>query len=137
MKTAGYSGTTLAKKLGIKNGFKIKIVSAPNNYFSLFADLPTDIKEINDTEIKKNFIHLFVRSQLELESSIAQIKKELTQNGMLWISWPKKSAKTGSDLNGNIVRETGIKNGFVDIKVCAVSEIWSGLKFVIPLNKRK
>ncbi|QGY47384.1 DUF3052 domain-containing protein [Maribellus comscasis] len=137
MKTAGYSGTPLAKKLGIKNGFKIKIVSAPNNYFSLFADLPTDIKEINDTEIKKNFIHFFVRSQLELESSIAQLKKELAQNGMLWISWPKKSAKTGSDLDGNIVRETGIKNGFVDIKVCAVSEIWSGLKFVIPRNKRK
>lgn len=137
MKTAGYSGTHLEKKLGIKNGFKIKIVNEPNDYFNLFTDLPTDLKEITDGQTKKDFIHYFVKSVSQLNEDIKHLKQEMEQNGILWISWPKKAAKVETDLNGNIVREIGLRNGLVDIKICAVNEIWSGLKFVIPIKDRK
>lgn len=137
METAGYSGTPLEKKLGIKSGFKIKVVNPPRNYYSYFTNLPADVKEENDVNIKKDFIHFFASSSLDLNNSILKLKSEMEQNGMLWISWPKKSAKIKSDLDGNRVREFGLKNGLVDIKVCAVSEIWSGLKFVIPRKDRK
>jgi hypothetical protein len=137
MKTAGYSGTPLAKKLGIKKGFKVKIVNAPEDYFNLFSDLPMGLMKITDIEIKKDFIHYFVKSSSQLDKDIKQLKKEIVQNGIIWISWPKKAAKVESDLNGNIVREIGLKNGLVDIKVCAVNEIWSGLKFVIPVKDRE
>ena len=137
MKTAGYSGTPLAKKLGIKSGFRIKIVEEPEDYFSLFTDLPMDLEIIRDIEIEKDFIHYFTTSALQLKKDIRQLKKEIVQHGMLWISWPKKTAKVATDLNGNIVREIGLGAGLVDIKVCAVNEIWSGLKFVIPIKDRK
>jgi hypothetical protein len=137
MKTAGYSGTPLAKKLGIKNGFKIKIVNYPDNYFKLFTDFPPETHNITDIKIKKNFIHYFAKTISELEKDINQLRQEIEQNGIIWISWPKKASKVETDLNGNIIREIGLKNGLVDIKVCAVDEIWSGLKFVIPVKNRK
>ncbi|HMC00363.1 MAG TPA: hypothetical protein VKN14_04900 [Flavobacteriaceae bacterium] len=137
METTGYSGTPLAKKLGIKNGFKVKIINEPKGYFALFSDLPTDLSKISDSEVKKDFIHYFTKSASELNKNIRQLKQEIEQNGIIWISWPKKAAKVKTDLNGNIVREIGLKNGLVDIKVCAVNEIWSGLKFVIPVKDRK
>ncbi len=137
MKIAGYSGTPLTKKLGIKPGFRIKIVEAPEDYFSLFTDLPTDLEIITDVEIEKDFIHYFATSSLQLKKDIKQLKKEMVQQGILWISWPKKTSKVATDLNGNIVREIGLGAGLVDIKVCAVNEIWSGLKFVIPVKDRK
>ena len=137
MKTAGYSGTSLTKKLGIKNGYKIKIVNEPEGYFKLFNDLPIDLEILTDNKTKKDFIHYFVGNVLQLEKEIKLLSKEIEQNGALWISWPKKTSKIETDLNGNIVREIGLKNGLVDIKVCAVNEIWSGLKFVIPIKDRK
>jgi len=136
MKTSGYSGTGLAKKLGIKNGFNIKIVNYPDYYFELFADFPSETHHIFDKKMKKNFIHYFARTIAELEKDIRQLSEEIEQNGIIWISWPKKSSKVETDLNGNIVREIGLKTGLVDIKVCAIDEIWSGLKFVIPLKDR-
>jgi hypothetical protein len=137
MKTAGYSGTSLTKKLGIKNGYKIKIVNEPEGYFKLFNDLPIDLEILTDNKTKKDFIHYFVGNVIQLEKEIKLLSKEIEQNGALWISWPKKTSKIETDLNGNIVREIGLKNGLVDIKVCAVNEIWSGLKFVIPIKDRK
>lgn len=137
MKTSGYSGTPLAKKLGIKKGYKIRIVKAPENYFELFCDLPTGIINMSDTEIKKDFIHYFVKSSSILKKDIKFLKHEIEENGAIWISWPKKKAKAESDLNGNSVREIGLEKGLVDVKVCSVNEIWSGLKFVIPLKDRK
>lgn len=136
MKTAGYSGTPLAKKLGIKQGFEIKIVNEPEGYFNLFSDLPADIKQVSDTNTKKDFIHYFVVSASQLNNEIKLLKHEIKQNGAIWISWPKKEAKVETDLNGNIVREIGLSSGLVDIKVCAVNEIWSGLKFVLPVKDR-
>lgn len=137
MKTAGYSGTTLAKKLGIKPGFKIKLINQPDYYLNLFADLPPDIKEVADAKIKKDFVHYFTKSATELNKAIKQLREEIEENGMIWVSWPKKTAKLETDLDGNIVREIGLKNGLVDVKICAVDEIWSGLKFVKRLKDRK
>ena len=137
MKTSGYSGTTLAKKLGIKNGFNIKIVNCPDYYFELFTDFPSETHQLTDIKTKKDFIHYFARNTIELNKDIKQLSQEIEQNGIIWISWPKKSSKVETDLSGNIVREIGLKTGLVDIKVCAVDEIWSGLKFVIPLKTRK
>jgi hypothetical protein len=137
MKTLGYSGTKLAKKLGIKNGFKIRLFNEPKGYYDLFSDLPVDISVITDHEVKKDFIHYFTKSASELNKDMKQLKQEIEQNGIIWISWPKKTANVETDLNGNLVRETGLRNGLVDIKVCAVNEIWSGLKFVIPVKDRK
>ena len=135
--TAGYSGTPLAKKLGIKPGFKISVMNPPNGYFDLFSDLPKDLEWINDPTILKDIIHYFSESQDQLEQDIISLRKELQQHGAIWISWPKKTSKMPTDLDGNIVREIGLSNGLVDIKVCAVNEIWSGLKFVIPVKERK
>ena len=109
----------------------------PKGYFELFSDLPGDLSIITDNKIKKDFIHYFTKSASELKKDIKRLKQEIEQNGIIWISWPKKAAKVETDLNGNIVRETGLRNGLVDIKVCAVNEIWSGLKFVIPVKDRK
>lgn len=85
---------------------------------------------------KKDFIHYFTKSASQLEKDIKLLKHEIEQNGIIWISWPNKAANLETDLNGNIVREIGLRNGLVDIKVCAVDEIWSGLKFVIPVKDR-
>ena len=137
MTNTGYSGTPLGRKLGLKNGFKIKLVNVPDYYFDLFPDLPEDLLPIDDSQVKKDFIHYFARNISQLNQDISSLANELEQNGMLWISWPKKSSKLETDLNGNLVRESGLQNGLVDIKVCAIDEIWSGLKFVIPVKNRK
>jgi len=136
MKATGYSGTPLAKKLGIKNGFKIRIVNMPHYYFELFTDFPLEIENITDNKKKKDFIHYFSKTTKELNKDIKPLSQEIEQNGIIWISWPKKSSKVETDLTGNIVREIGLKTGLVDIKVCAIDAIWSGLKFVIPVKLR-
>jgi ABC-type lipoprotein release transport system permease subunit len=136
MKTTGYSGTQLAKKLGIKQGFKIKLYNEPDYYYDLFSDLPTDIKELKDKKSKKDFIHYFAKNTAQLNKDIKQLRQEIEENGMIWISWYKKSAKIETDLNENIIRDIALNNGLVDVKVCAIDEIWSGLKLVIRLNDR-
>ena len=131
MSEAGYSGTPLHKKLGYKPGFRVKIVNPPENYWQLLVDLPEDVYE----EIKGPYdlIHFFSTSKSELESELPALKEEVKkQGGMLWISWPKKTAGVESDLDGNVVRSAGLMTGLVDAKVCAVDKTWSGLKFVSP-----
>lgn len=136
MKKAGYSGTPLAKKLGLKNGLRIKLINTPDYYFSLFTDFPNEIYALTDGETKKDFIHYFAKTTTALQKDIDPLILEMEHNGMIWISWPKKSSKVETDLSGSIIRKIGLKSGLVDIKVCAVDEIWSGLKFVIPLKNR-
>ena len=134
---AGYSKTPLAKKLGIKAGFSVKLVNAPEDYWGLFNDLPDDIR-VNDNAIKlHDFIHFFTRDEKELTKVLPKLKNEMVQNGMIWVSWPKKSAKIACNITEQEVRETALRNGLVDIKVCAVDEVWSGLKLVIPVLSRK
>ena len=133
---AGYSGTTLEKKLGIRENFKIRLINIPDNYFGLFSDFPQNIQIIRDAGIKKNFIHYFTRDSKELCSLLPILKDEIELNGMIWISWPKKSSTILTDLTEDFIRSYALKIGLVDIKVCAVDETWSGLKFVIPVKHR-
>jgi hypothetical protein len=137
MKTAGYSGTPLSKKLGLKPGFKIKLINAPDYYYTLLTDLPTDLKETKNPKIKKDLIHYFANDAAQLNEDIEQLKNEIELNGMIWISWYKKSAKMKTDLDENTIRDIALNKGLVDVKVCAVDEKWSALKLVIPLKDRK
>jgi len=131
---SGYSGTPLSKKLGVKEGFTISIFNQPNHYFDLFTDLP-QIKIVKDKKIKKDFIHYFVTKEKELAKDINILKEQMVQNGMIWIS--KKSSKVETDITEDVIRNITLKNRLVDIKVCAIDEIWSGLKLVIPVKDRQ
>jgi len=133
---AGYSSTPLAKKLGIKAGFNLKLVNAPEHYFDLFTDLPGDIAFEDAPQIKKDFIHFFTRKKDEYITTLPELKLQLKPNGMIWVSWPKKSSKAVTDITEDIIRNYAIEIGLVDIKVCAVDEVWSGLKLVIPVKDR-
>ena len=137
MATTGYSGTPLAKKLGIKEGFTARIVNEPDYYFDLFTDMPEKVSFITDKKTKKQFIHYFTKESKDLVKNIVALKNEIVQDGMIWISWPKKAAKIETDVTEDVIRNLALANGLVDIKVCAVDEIWSGLKLVIPVKDRK
>lgn len=127
----GYSGTPLLKKLGIKEGFIIRVFNEPNTYWNDLGALPEGVQTASDNKAKVvDFIHYFCLSADSLKTEILHLKSLLKKSGMLWISWPKKSSKVATDLSDMIVRNTGIEAGLVDIKVCAVDEVWSGLKFV-------
>jgi len=134
---AGYSSTPLDKKLGIKEGFKIILLNPPEYYLNLFESLPSNIEfveGIGDEQV--DFIHFFTKSEKELQSQILGLKSNLQPNGMIWVSWPKKASKVPTDVHDSIVRRVGLESGLVDVKVCAVDEIWSGLKFVFRLKDR-
>ncbi|GAC1302729.1 MAG: hypothetical protein NVSMB24_07750 [Mucilaginibacter sp.] len=133
---AGYSGTTLAKKMGIKPGFRIGLINQPGNYFDLFTDLPPDITITNDVTIKKDLIHIFTKSEKEFTAMLPGLKTQITPNGVIWVSWPKKASKVVTDITEDIIRNYALSIGLVDIKVCAVDETWSGLKLVIPVKER-
>ncbi len=136
MNSSGYSGTPLEKKLGIKENFTIKLVNEPSYYFDLFSDMPAAIKIITGKDVKVNFIHYFATNITELHKDISLLRSQLEPNGMIWISWYKKSSKIATDVTEDIIREIALKNKLVDIKVCAVDEISSGLKLVIPVKER-
>ena len=134
--TAGYSGTPLAKKLGIKQGSKISLFNQPDYYLTLFTDFPADVHIIKNKS-KVDFVHYFVKEEKQLQKDIGKLKNGIEQNGMIWISWPKKASKVSTDITEDLIRNLALSNGLVDIKVCAVDEIWSGLKLVIPVKDRK
>lgn len=136
METAGYSGTPLAKKLGIKSSFHIRLINAPEYYLQLFADLPSDVYFKDEESSKIDFIHFFTKSKEEYISLLPHLKDCIKPNGIIWISWPKKASKVPTDITEDIIRNYAIEIGLVDIKVCAVDEIWSGLKLVIPVKDR-
>jgi hypothetical protein len=133
---AGYSGTPLAKKLGIKPGFEIKLINAPEHYFELFTDLPAGLSVNQNAPAKKDFIHFFTKQKEEYLSVLPELMRELKPAGIIWVSWPKKSSKVAMDVTEDIIRNYALQIGLVDIKVCAVDEIWSGLKLVIPVKDR-
>jgi hypothetical protein len=133
---AGYSGTPLLKKLGVKAGFSLFVLQAPPNYFDWLTPLPEELEIVDKPRKGLDFIHLFAKSRKEFEKALSAHKKFLKKDGMLWVSWPKKSSKVETDLDENVIRNFGLTHGLVDIKVCAVDETWSGLKFVIPVKNR-
>lgn len=137
--TAGYSGTPLIEKLGLKEGFRARIVNAPDHYWALVGPLPPSVTLVDDDTAGPDldFIHCFTTRRDDLETAFPALQAQLAQRGMLWISWPKAAAKMETDLNENIVRGIGLRNGLVDVKVCAVDAQWSGLKFVRRLEDRR
>ena len=133
---AGYSGTPLVKKLGIKQGFDVAFLNAPENFVKQL-DLPTDVNIRSHSKIKDfDFMLVFVKSQTILTTAFTPYSRKIKPGGMLWISWPKKTSGVQTDLTENIVREIGLAAGLVDVKVCAIDDVWSGLKFVYRLKDR-
>jgi hypothetical protein len=132
---AGYSTTPLVKKLGIKTGFNVMFVSAPKG-FAKELDLPPGVTVNSRTPRPLDFVQLFVNSERELQEKFSECAGKLNAAGMLWVSWPKKSSGISTDLSENTVREIGLAAGLVDIKICAVDDVWSGLKFVFRLKDR-
>jgi len=133
-KTAGYSGTPLVDKLGIKPGSRLQFVDAPANLPALLGPLPAGARAVGRGAL--DFAMLFVKSGSELEKRFGKLRDRLESNGILWVSWPKKVSGVSTDLTENVVREVGLAEGLVDVKVCAVDETWSGLKFVRRLKDR-
>jgi hypothetical protein len=138
MTSAGYSGTPLTKKLGIRPGQRICILNPPDNYPKTLGSLPIGVELVSrlNTTHSLDLIQYFSLQSRQLQVKFPELKAALAYDGTLWISWPKKSSKVQSDLNENIIREYGLALGLVDVKVAAVDEIWSGLKFVYRLENR-
>jgi hypothetical protein len=129
---AGYSGAPLAKKLGIRPGDALVALGAPRDYASLLAPLPKGVTIApRAPRAGAPFVHLFVTSLAELDRQLPFARKAMTQDGMLWVSWYKKAAKIPTDVTEDAIRARALKTDLVDVKVCAVSEIWSGLKLVV------
>jgi hypothetical protein len=132
----GYSGTPLAKKLGIKEDFRIALLHVPEDVKTELDGAFAKCKIERITSKDLNFIFLFAKSRAGLEMELWPAAKALAPAGMLWISWPKKSSGVATDLTEDVVRQSGLDAGLVDVKVCAVTDVWSGLKFVIPVKNR-
>src|SRR6185437_5633369 len=111
--------------------------NAPDYYFNLFPDLPADLIFANDNDIKKDLIHFFTKQKGEFINELPLLKDQIKTNGIIWVSWPKKASKINTDITEDIIRNYALKIGLVDIKVCAVDAIWSGLKLVIPVKSRQ
>jgi hypothetical protein len=132
----GYSGTPLAKKLGIKEGYRIALVNAPQNFEDELGPLPAGVVIVQRLQPSLNLILFFAARQSELSKRFAGLARRLVSNGMLWVAWPKKSSGVMSDLSFEVVQGVGLAEGLVDTKVCAVNDVWSGLRFVIRLRDR-
>ena len=133
--TSGYSGTPLARKLGIKKGFKLQLFNAPKHYFDLFSDLPEEI-EVIESAPETDFIHLFCTTFEELQSIVPKFKEDLKKDGLMWVSWPKGKSTIPTDLKRDMIRTYLLDIGLVDVKVAAIDEDWSGLKFVYRKKDR-
>jgi hypothetical protein len=133
---AGYSTRALTEKLGIKQGTRVIALGAPAEYPDLLAPLPEDVTIQKRLSSPARFVHRFVRTRKELAAEFPRLAAALDDEGTLWISWPKISSGVETDLSENVVRELGLPLGLVDVKVCAVDQTWSGLKFVRRLSNR-
>jgi hypothetical protein len=130
----GYSGTPLIRKLGIKPGARLQFVSEPRQFAGLLGELP-DGSRIASRGVL-DFAILFVRTQSDLKKGFGRLRDRLESNGMLWVAWPKKTSGVATDLTEGVVRTFGLESGLVDVKICAIDDTWSGLKFVRRLKDR-
>lgn len=133
----GYSGTPLVKKLGIKPGFRLYAKNPPANYSELIAPLPEKVNILRRLSNELDMIHFFTTSRAELANNIGTYINRIKQDGMIWISWPKKASKVPTDMTEDVIREIILPLGLVDVKVCAVDATWSGLKLVIRKENRR
>ena len=135
--SSGYSGTPLTKKLGLKSNHSIYLVNPPDTYWTFFEILPEGIHEVNHPKKESvDFVHLFCKTREELLAHGKKCKSHLKKTGLLWVSWPKGSSKISTDLKREPIREHMLNLGLVDIKVAAINEDWSGLKFVYRTKDR-
>jgi hypothetical protein len=137
MAAAGYSKRTLIEKLGIKPGTRVVMLGAPAGYPALLGTLPPGATLSSRLPASAGFIHQFVRRRQDLASDFPRLARALEDEGTLWISWPKQTSGIDTDVNENVVREIGLSHGLVDVKVAAVDEVWSGLKFVRRVENRR
>lgn len=128
----------MVRKLGIKPGFTMAVVGAPEDYWDLLGPLPEEVavRSLDAADVEFDFIHVFAKERAALAARLKGLRRRIVPAGMIWLSWPKKASGVATDLDGNRVRELGLAAGLVDTKVCAVDETWSGLKFVIRLADR-
>ncbi len=129
--SAGYSGTPLAKKLGIKTSSRILLVGAPEGFVALLDPLPAGVAFEHAAGPQVDIAHIFVTERLELDRQLAALRATMRDDAAVWVSWPKKAAKVATDITEDTIRELALRRGYVDIKVCAVSEVWSALKLVV------
>jgi hypothetical protein len=131
---AGYSGTPLIKKLGIKESYKVKLVNAPGAYFKwLENDIRQQLCKMNE---QPDLVHFFARDNKIFETGLQKILAQIKPDSIIWVSWYKKSSGISTDLTEDVIRSYALKHNLVDVKVCAVNEEWSGLKLVVPVAKR-
>jgi hypothetical protein len=136
MSATGYSGTPLFKKLGIKPGSKVHLVEAPPGHRKLLAPLPAGVEFVPRLSEMTDLVHFFSTRKAQLEKALPVIRKKMRADAVLWVSWPKKAAGVTTDLTENTVRDLALPLGLVDVKVCAIDAIWSGLKLVVRKELR-
>ena len=137
MADAGYSGVLLAKKLGIRAHLKLLCINAPKQYKAWLGVLPDGVSLLTKTDQPVEAAHVFATEKMFLDMTLSKVRNDLRQDGFVWVSWPKKASKVPTDITEDTIREIALPLGFVDIKVCSVSEVWSGLKLVIRRSERK
>ena len=133
---AGYSGTPLAKKLGIVENSKILAVGAPKDYAILLKPIPAGVEFAGKASKSIDVVHIFTTEEKQLRSLLTGFRKSLRPDAAIWVSWPKKAAKIETDITEDTIRKVALPMGFVDIKVCAVTDVWSGLKLVVRKELR-
>ena len=136
LSTAGYSGTPLTKKLGFKERSLVCLVDAPKDYAQLVAPMPAGVQFISKPRRDADIAHIFVSRRSALSKHLSQLRETLNTHAAIWVSWPKKTSKVPTDISEDTIREVALPLGFVDIKVCAVTDIWSGLKLVVRKELR-
>lgn len=133
---AGYSGTPLPKKLGLKEGSRIALINAPKDFASELGKLPQNAEIVTRVTKPLDIVLIFVLNERALLRDFDKLAKKLATNGMIWVAWPKKSSGVETDLVFERVQRIGLESGLVDVKICAIDDVWSGLKFVIRLKDR-
>lgn len=134
---AGYSGTPLARKLGIQPGGRIFVVGAPGDYLKLIAPVPEGVRLVPELDEETDLIHFFTTGRERLAESLQLALARMRPDGTIWVSWPKKSSRVPTDITEDVIREVALPLGLVDVKVCAVDDVWSGLKLVVRKENRK
>jgi hypothetical protein len=134
---AGYSGTPLPQKLGLKPGLTVVTINAPTNYQRLLGSIPEGVTFSNRLKPNASFVHVFITNRSELEKRLSVLRETAADTGIVWVSWPKKSSGVPTDVTEDVVRAVALPLGFVDVKVCAIDETWSGLKLMVRIENRK
>jgi hypothetical protein len=133
---SGYSGTPLAKKLGIKPGARVLLLEAPPEYLDWLGDLPDDVEFAKTLTPDVTIVHVFAIRAAKLRLHLERLRKSIAPATAIWVSWPKKASKVPTDITEDVIRDIALPLGLVDVKVCAVTEVWSGLRLVIRKSER-